>query len=137
MTAFDTNAFRQTRVMRYGRRFWPTKILSSVFSLIFKTPSLPKIGQAFREASITDYAVKNRDPKILEALLIKIHNDYREKKYQSINFGSSIDDPLLSATDKFFFESVNSHIVLSAKDKDLLEKTAKHVNLPYIDISLL
>ncbi len=90
-----------------------------------------------REVYITDYAVKGRDPIILNALLCRIYNDYRELNYNTVIFGSYKSDGLLRAIKGFFNQSVKSYIVASSYDEPALSSASEESCRPYIDIALL
>jgi len=135
--AWDTSALRQNRVLFYRKSFKLKKMLFSFLEFIFKFPPLPREGEAFRDVTITDYAIKERNPEVMEALLLKISNEYREKKYNILIFGSYYEDPLLKASKKFFSKSVISNIVLFSKNKIDFEDGKIDTSKPYIDIALL
>nr|WP_321411744.1 hypothetical protein [uncultured Carboxylicivirga sp.] len=133
--AWDTGSFKQTRVLKLSLNLRMTRFVYFVLAYWFGFPTLPNKGNCFKEVYLTDYAVKDRNPDIMKALLVRIYNEYRNKKYNSVIFGSSEDDPLLKATQGFFKQSVKSHIILSVADEKILNETK--VNLPYIDIAML
>lgn len=135
--AWDTTIFRKTRILKYN---FLAKIISNIYSVgivAFGFPSLPQKGAFFKEISITDCAVKERNPKILKAILRKVYNDSRGKGYNLIIFGSYEDDPLLKATNNFFRYSITSNIIISSFDKNLINKGIIDARMPYIDISTL
>jgi len=135
--AWDCSSFRQTRVLHYGKRFRPAKILYKSLSLLFQLAPLPENGDSFKEFIITDYAVKDRDPGIMNALLRYVYNDFRKRGFQNMMWGSSSDDPLLKATEGFFYQRVVSNIVLISTDPAIVEPGAIRNNIPYIDIPCL
>lgn len=132
--AWDCHEFKQTRVMNYGRRFRLSKVAYKGLSVIFRVPSLPEPGECFKDIIITDYAVLERNPEIMNALLKAVYIEARENRYQNILFGSSADDPMLKASEGFFFQSIISNIVLVSRDINKLEPGAVRNHLPYIDI---
>lgn len=101
--AWDCTSFRQTRVLRYGRRFLPARIAYRAMGALLHLPPLPSPEGVFKDFFITDYAVRDRDPAIMNALLRKAYMDFRKKGYQNMIWGSSADDPLLRASGGFFF----------------------------------
>lgn len=135
--AWDCSKFKQTRVIRYGGLFKFTKVLYSIFSGLFNFPSLPIKGEAIKDLHIIDYAVKERNPIILNALLKKIYNDYYLLNYNTIIFGSYKSDILLKALKGFFNQSVQSHIIALSYNKSMLEKITEESSMPYIDIASL
>jgi hypothetical protein len=135
--AWDCNAFKQNRVIRYGKKFLPARIGHRLLEGLYGIPSLPSEGDTFRDVTVTDYAVKERDVNIMKALLKAIYNDYRRKGYHTLIWGSSIDDPLLKAVRGFFHESLISNIILFAVKPELLEDGVVEKYLPYIDVACL
>jgi hypothetical protein len=136
-SVWDTSDFKKNRIIKYGKKFRLIKIVYSILCLLFGFPPLPKEGDAFKDVTITEYAVKGRDPKIMKALLLKIYNEYRDKKYNMIIFGSCYTDPLLQATKSFFTQSVMSNIVLASPDETQLQEDKIDTTLPFVNVALL
>jgi GNAT superfamily N-acetyltransferase len=135
--AWDCSSFRQTRVLRYGKQFLAAKILYRILSVLFRLAPLPAPGECFKDFIVTDYAVEGRDPDIMNALLRTVYNKYRKKRYQNMIWSSSADDPLLKASDGFFFQRLISNIVLISTDPATIEKGEILNKLPYIDLPCL
>ncbi len=135
--SWDCTSFKQNRVLNYGPGFLPAKIAYDVLSILFGFSKLPKKGDFFRDINITDYAVKNRDPKIMNALLRAVYADCRKAGYQNMIWGSTAGDPLLKASKGFFSQSVVSNIVLVSTKPELIEDNVIENNLPYIDVACL
>jgi hypothetical protein len=135
--AWDCSSFKQTRVLHYGKRFLPARMAYKSLALLFHLPSLPKPGECFRDVILTDYAVKERNPGIMNALLRVIYNDFRKQRFHNMIWGSSADDPLLGACEGFFYQRVVSNIVLISTNPAMVESGAVRNNLPYIDIPCL
>ena len=135
--AWDCTSFKQTRVIRYGARFFPTRVGHWFLAGLYGLPTLPDAGEAFRDITLIDYAVMDRNVNIMKALLKVIYNDYRKKGYHTIIWGSSADDPLLQSCGEFFHQSVISNIVLMSTKPELIEDGAVQNYLPFIDISCL
>jgi len=104
---------------------------------VFKFPSLPNSGQPFKAVYITDCAVAKRDPKLMNAMLRRIYNEYRAKNFNIIVFGSYKNDRLLKAANSFFHQSVESNIYLFHKDKSVIETLKQKEQHPYIDMAFL
>ena len=85
-------------------------------SLAFNLPPLPAPGDHFRDVTITDYAVRERDPWIMNALLRAVYTEYRHRRYHFMAWGSSAGDPLLAAAKGFMCQRVFSNIVFFATD---------------------
>lgn len=135
--AWDCSSFKQTRVLRYGRGFLPARIAYETLALFFNLSPLPSRGKSFKDFIITDYAVREREPKIMKALLKVIYNVYRKRGFQNMIWGSSADDPLLGASKGFFYQRLVSNIVLISTNPDMIESNAIHNHLPYIDLPCL
>jgi ribosomal protein S18 acetylase RimI-like enzyme len=135
--AWDCSSFRQTRVLKYGKPFRKARILYKGLALVFNMQPLPLQGECFRDAIITDYAARDRDPEIMNALLRSAYNDLRERGFQNMMWGSSVDDPLLKASESFFFQRVVSNIVLVSTIPELMESARIRNYLPFIDIPCL
>jgi hypothetical protein len=135
--AWDTGIFKQNIIVRYGRRLKVIKTLHVILACLFKMPQLPEEGEAIRSVTVIEYAAEGRNPDILEALLVKMYNDYRARKYNMLIIGSCAGDPLLNATRKFFAQPVVSSIILFSKDESMLEEGKIDVSLPYIDLVML
>jgi GNAT superfamily N-acetyltransferase len=135
--AWDCSSFKQTRVIKYGKRFRKAKMLYKGLSLLFDLQPLPSPGECFRDTIITDYAVRNRDPGIMNALLRYLYNDLRKRGFQNMMWGSSADDPLLKASEGFFHQRVVSNIVLISTNPEMTENGRIRNHLPFIDIPCL
>jgi hypothetical protein len=135
--AWDTGGLKQNRIVRYGRKLkWLRKAHAAAAALL-DLPPLPKEGGTTREATVTDCAVRGRDPEILEALLSRIHNDCAQKEYNLLIVGSCGQDPLLRATKRFLGQTTVSEIVLFSTDFSLLAEGRIDASLPYIDLAML
>lgn len=135
--AWDCHSFKQTRVLEYGRKLKRARAAYNALSLLFRVPSLPVPGDSFKDVIITDYAVHDRDPKIMNILLRSVYKDFRKLGYQNILWGCSADDPLLQATTGFFYQRVVSNIVLISTQSAMLENGAVNNRFPYIDLPSL
>jgi hypothetical protein len=135
--AWDCSSFKQNRVIKYGTTFMPSRIGYWLLSKIYGLPPLPGEGQIFKDVTITDYAVKDRNPAIMEALLRAVYRDYRKLGYHSMIWGSSADDPILKAAKTFFHQDIISNIVLLSLKPELIDNNAIKNRFPYIDIACL
>jgi len=135
--AWNCSAFRQTRVLRYGKPFRTAKMLYKGLSVLFNSSPLPEPGECFKDIIITDYATRDRDPGIMNALLRSVYNTSRKSGFHNMMWGSSADDPLLKASEGFFYQHFYSNIVLISTNPDLVETGAIRNHLPYIDLPCL
>ncbi len=132
--AWDCSCFRRTRVMKISPRFYPLLCSYRIMEKAFTMAPFPEPGEHFNELTITDYAVENRDAKIMNALLCEIYHRNLNGKYHLMNFGSCTGDNLLRAVKGFWhFNTVSGIIFTSLDPAEFNIKT----RLPYIDIAFL
>lgn len=135
--AWDMGPLRQTRIIRFGTELRLAKAAHAVWAPLAGSPAWPREGERIKDITITDCAVRGRDPEILEALLRRIYNELRPRGYMMMTFGSCRDDPLLQATRPFLSYPVISNIVLYAKDPALLADGHFDTSLPYVDLAMV
>lgn len=135
-SAWDISSFRRVRVMEYRKRFKWVYWLYKITRPIMRFPGLPKPGEPFRELIVNDFAVENRDPKILEVLLRAIYREAHRKRYNMIQIGSYSGDPILKAVRPFFAMSVYNHVVMGSTSEDLIKEGRINTTRPYVDIAL-
>lgn len=128
-SAWDMTVFKKNRLLEYKDRFKLVHASYNMAALLVGAALLPKTGESFRDITIAEYAVKERNPEILNALLRYAHNRFRKEGYHSIIFGTSVDDPFLSATRDFFSKEIRSNVILGSKQKS---KIAHKKNIPLI-----
>jgi hypothetical protein len=132
--AWDTSAFKQNRVVRYGFGLNLVRAASFATAKIGGLPTLPRPGEAFRDVFLTDWAVRDRSEEVMHALIEHIYREYRERKYHTLIFGSCAQDPMLRAARGFPGTNLLSHIVLLSLDAKGL---ACDRRLPFVDLALL
>ena len=132
--AWDCSTFRQTRVLKFSPKFYPSLLTYKALEKILPLAPFPKTGESFRELTITDYAVANRDPVIMHALLTEIYRRYYNKGFHFMNWGSCRSDSLLKSAKGFWHKNINSHIIFTSLDP---ERYNIKTQLPYIDIAFL
>jgi hypothetical protein len=135
--AWDTCAFKQNRVVRYGPWLGAVRAANNLISSITRTPLLPAPGESFRDIVVTDWAVRDRSAELMHALLEHIYNTYYGRGYHSMIFGSCADDPILTAACGFVRTKVVSDIALFSLGERCLEPGKIRTALPFIDIALL
>ncbi len=121
-SAWDMTSFKQNRIVKYGKKMALTRLLYNTVALLFGSSRLPGPGEAFRDLTIAEYACRNREPAIMEALLLFLYRHYRSKGFHSLIFGSSEDDPLLKAAETFITNKVTSNVVLASLGADPLKR---------------
>jgi hypothetical protein len=120
--AWDMTAFKKNRVYFHGLKM---NLVSNFYNLLARlsgSPLLPRPGEPFRDVTIAEHAVIDRDPEVMEALLRFIYHEYRENGYHSVIFGCSSGDPILKATKPFLSREVRSAIVIAP-----LQKGSEHI----------
>jgi hypothetical protein len=135
--AWDISSFKRTRILRYKNRFYWIRWFYNFFSEIFGYPVLPENAEALREVYVTDTVIIDRNPEVLKSLLERIYNEYREKKYNLMYFGSFRGDSLLKAVDSFNSISLQGDIYFSARDGHILKNGSVIFDKPFIDIALI
>lgn len=132
--AWDCSAFRRTRVEAYSAKFYPTLLAYKTMQAIFPMAPFPRKGEAFRELTITDYAVCDRNQAIMHALLSEVYRRHHNRTYHFMNWASSGDDPLLQAAKGFWSNDLRSHIIFTSMDP---ERYHIKTHLPFIDIAFI
>jgi hypothetical protein len=130
-------AIKRTKILKYKRRVVLIRLLYNLIAAFLEYPGLPVAGEAIKEIYITNIAVRNRNPEILEAFIRSIYSEFRVKKYNLIHFASFKGDPLLKAAKPFFSTPLYSNIYFSSKNSELLQNSPKKISDPYIDIALI
>jgi hypothetical protein len=116
--AWNMTSFKKNRIRYNGYKM---KLLRQLYNLVARltgSPQLPGSGEAFKDITIAEHAVLNRDPEILESLLRYIYREYREKGFQTIIIGCSSDDPIIQATRPFLSREVRSKVIIAPLQKD-------------------
>lgn len=121
-SAWDMTSFKKNRILNYGNKLSMIRHVYNFAAMLFGSPRLPKTGEAFRDITVAEYAVRQRDPEIMDALLRFLYRHYRSKGYQSLIFGSSEDDPLLNAAEGFIKNPVISNVILASHECNPLER---------------
>jgi len=133
---WDMSAVKTNRVVEYSRKLKILRFAFNALAVLLRYPPLPSAGEPFRDVTITDYAVKNRDPAILKTLLDRIHNDYRRKKYHTMILGHALNDPLGRAANHFFSVPVISDIHIFSGFKETAEDF-ECKEYPWIEMRLI
>ncbi len=135
-SAWNVSSIRNLRVMAYRKKYRWVKFGYGLVAPFFGFPRLPDPGQPFREIVINDFAVENRDPVILKALLTQVYREYRKLGYNMVQIGSDERDPILEAARGFFSQPLRSWIIFGADEPDKIEKEGIDCSNPYLDIAL-
>lgn len=129
MFCMGYDSLQKNRILKFGLKMKAVRLFYNMTARIFGGSKLPKEGEAFRDITIAEYAVENRDPKILETLLCHIYKHYKKEGYHSIIIGSDVNNPILKATDIFWSKKVRSNVILGSVERE----KAKEIELqPFI-----
>ena len=135
---WDTNSFKQNRVVRYGPRMQLVRAATNLLAPFGGWGTLPAPGGSLRDAFVTDWAAEERRPGLLAALLERIYAEYRRRGYNTLIIGSAADDPMLDATRGFSYRSGR------VADRPLRQRPAsagggrsRSSALPFVDVALL
>lgn len=132
-SAWDMTVFKKNRVLTYSTGMSMIRQVYNMAAKFSSAASLPAAGEPFRDITIAEYAVKDRNPDILEALLRYIANNYRTRGYHSLIFGSDSKDPLLKATSPFLSRELRSNVILGSLNNSA-EKEIYARGLFYADV---
>lgn len=132
--AWDTAAFKQNRVARYGFGLSLVRAASMVSGKLGGLPSLPRPGGAFRDVFLTDWAVRDRSEDVMHRLIEHLYREYQGRRYHTLIFGSCAQDPLLRAAHGFPVSNLVSNIALFSLQEERPDIDAR---LPFIDLALL
>ena len=135
--AWDTGAFKQNRVIRYGFGLTLVRAASVVAAALGGVPCLPPPGEAFRDVFLTDWAARDRSVEVMHALIGHVFREYRNRKYHTLVFGSCSGDPMLDAAKGFPATKLLSHIAVMTLEEKWLQEGALDTRLPFIDLALL
>ena len=116
--AWDMTPIKKNRIKFHGFKM---KLVHNAYNLMAHlngSAKLPEPGEPYRDVTIAEYAVLNKDPEIMEALLRAVYQDYRERGYHSIIFGCSSEDPIRQATKPFLSREVRSGVVIAPLQTD-------------------
>lgn len=132
--AWDCSEFRRTTVHRFSPKFYPVLAGYKIMQEFFPLTPFPAKGESFRELTITDHAVQDRDPKIMHALLTEVYRRHHNRTYHYMTWGSCGTDPMLKAADGFWHTDIVSNIMFTSLDPTRYDMVPR---LPYIDIAFL
>lgn len=111
---WDMTHLKQNRIVRYSPLLQILRIAYNFGAILAGTSLLPQTGKSLNDVTITEYAVKNRDPEIMEALLRHVYNHFRSRGYHSIILGGSANDRLLEATQSFLKTQIRSNVIVTS-----------------------
>jgi len=132
--AWDCTSFRRTRIEQFSLKFYPSLLAYKTLERLFPLAAFPNKGENFNELTITDYAITDRDPAIMHALLSEIYDRHYNRNYHFMNWASCASDPLLIAAKNFWYKNITSHIIMTSMDE---KRFNIKTHLPYIDIAFI
>ncbi|WP_069130934.1 hypothetical protein [Rhodohalobacter halophilus] len=116
--AWDMTTIKKNRIKFRGFKM---NFVHKAYNLIARfngSAKLPEPGEPFRDVTIAEYALADRDPEIMEALLRSVYIDYRQRGFHSIIFGCSSENPIRQATKPFLSREVRSGVVIAPMQED-------------------
>ncbi len=116
--AWDMTPIKKNRIKFHGFKMKFVHNIYNLMAQLIGSAKLPEPGEPFRDVTIAEYAVLNRDPEIMEALLRTVYQDYRQRGYHSVIFGCSSEDPICKATKPFLSREVRSGVVIAPLQAD-------------------
>jgi hypothetical protein len=137
IAAWDQGPFKRTVLLRYSKTGQLLRLVHRLGRIIHRRAApLPAPGEAFRSATITRVAVRNRDPAVLQDLLAAAVNDHIDRGYHLLHLGLTKSDPLMKATGNFFVQRYRSDLFAAAwRDSPaVLEDIYKNSD-PYVDLA--
>jgi hypothetical protein len=132
--AWDCSALRRTRLLGLTPVIYPLWLGLEALGRLMHMAPFPRKGGAFKELTITDYAVRDRNPAIMHALLSEVHYRHCNGTYHMMNWGSCASDPMLKAAKGMLHRNVSSHIIFTSLDPSRYNRS---ISLPYVDIAFL
>jgi len=116
--AWDMTPIKKNRIKFRGFKM---KLVHNAYNLLAHlngSAKLPEPGEPYRDVTIAEYAVLDRDPEIMQELLRSVYWDYRRMGYHSVIFGCSSEDPIRQATKPFLSREVRSGVVIAPLQTD-------------------
>jgi len=93
---WDQTAFKQTRVISYGKRLRWMVLAANAVQTLLGAPAFPEPGQYVPFFYVSFIAVDRDDPRIFRALLREVYNDSVGSSFRYAMVGLHERDPLLA-----------------------------------------
>ena len=135
LAIWDTSLFNKIKIIKYGIVLRIVRYFYLIIAKLFRFNPLPKEGGHLRSMYIRDIGIKNRDPEIFKALFVNVYNKFRSQDFHVIYVGFVKGDPLQNSLSHFFYEIVESQLVLGVLDP--VELATINVNNPLIEFGIL
>ncbi len=134
--AWDMGSLKRNRVLGFSTKLKRLRCLLNSTSAFTRFPKLPGEGEALREITVTDYAVKDERPELLHGLLRAVAASSRKGRYHTLLFGAAEGDPLEAAAARFMGPTFTSEVLLFARSKAETDGF-QITTTPWIDMKLL
>lgn len=129
---WDASAIKQIRLIRLSRGMRVATAFYNVANRIRGRARFPEAGERLRFLYVTHVCAETADD--LEALLLDIHNEYREEGYLYLDLALDRGDPLTAALTRFRPMTVDFEL----RESRIAEAEAPAVAHPaYFDVSLV
>ncbi|MBD3615596.1 MAG: hypothetical protein HUJ22_03410 [Gracilimonas sp.] len=117
--AWDMTAFKKNRIQFRDVKMRSIHMAYNLSARLLGSPALPRSGEAFRDVTIAEYAVRDQDPEIMEALLRSIYHECRNKGYQTVILGYAAGSSIAEAIQPFIYKEVRSHVIIAPLQSDV------------------
>jgi hypothetical protein len=135
MAIWDQGSFQRTRILNYPWSMAAYRYLYNSFCYVLGFPRLPGKGSVLRQLYVTHLGIMEDAPAIFNALLTRVHNDYRSQGYQCFTFGLAEDHPSLAGLRGFQFRSFRT-VIYSMAERGSCWESHSFTKLPlFHDIS--
>jgi len=116
--AWDMTSIKKNRIQYHGFKMNFIRQTYNFAARLAGSKPLPKQDKAMKDVTIAEYAVRDRNPVIMEALLRFIYREYRRKGYHSLIFGCATSDPIIHAVKPFISREVRSNVIIAPLQRD-------------------
>lgn len=135
--AWDTGAFHATQVVSYSAAATIARGVHAALRTILREGApLPKHGEAFRSLTITSLAIRDRDPRVLRALLSAVNNDHVSQGFHLMHLGATVGEDWAPALRGWLRQRFSSSLYALTRTGDPEPPGASLSNL-YLDLSII
>ncbi len=136
VAAWDQNAFRQTRVVRYRGTVRAGRPLYNLVAPLLGTPRYPKPGETLRFFYASFVAIDDDDPEVFRALLARLAAD-RAGRYHYFVVGLHERDPLLPVVNQLPRTPFTAHAFAVHFEDGLEDFESLDGRVPYVEPAML
>jgi hypothetical protein len=135
--AWDTGAFHATRVVSYPAAATIARgVHAAARTVLREGAPLPKPGEAFRSLTITSLAIRDRDPRVLRALLSAVNNDHVSRGFHLMHLGATAGEDWAPALRGWLRQRFSSSLYALTRTGGPEPPGASLSNL-YLDLSII